>query len=515
MADRTRAFDWSNTPVGPIEQWPEALVITVNTMLGTRHPMFLWWGPELTQFYNDGYRPSIGLDKHPKALGQPGRECWPEIWPIIGPQIDQVMTTGEPTWHENQLVPIFRNGKLEDVYWTYSYSAVRDAEGNIHGTLVTCSETTSTVVGAQALRNERARLLSLFQQAPGFLAVLTGPKHAFALYNAPYQELIGRRDVIGRTVAEALPEAETQGFIDILDRVYQTGEAFTAHTYPVDLERSPGGPLERRYLDFVYQAIREADEVISGIMVLGVDVTERKLAEETMRSTEKLTAVGRLASSIAHEINNPLEAVINLLYLIEHSSSHPEKVKTYSQQAQQELARVSQITTQTLRFFRQSTVKAKVHLSEAMESVLALYRGRLQNSNIHLERRFSDPPILCYEGEMRQVMNNLIGNALDVLRETNGGRLLVRARSATDWKTGRKGVLVTVADTGHGMSAQTLPRIYEAFFSTKGIGGTGLGLWVSDDIVRKHEGKIRVRSRDSGPKRGTVFTVFIPDPVAE
>lgn len=273
MADLIRDFNWSTTPVGPIDQWPETLVITVNTMLATRHPMFLWWGPELTQFYNDGYRPSIGSDKHPKALGQPGRECWPEIWHIIGSQIEGVMTRGESTWHEDQLVPIYRDGRLEDVYWTYSYSPVRDASGAIQGTLVTCSETTGRVLAETALRNERTRLLSLFHQSPAFLAVLSGPDHIFSMHNAPYQELVGQRNVIGKSVAEALPEARDQGFIDILDQVYRTGETFAAHSYPVDLERRPGVPPERRYLDFVYQAIREVDNSISGIMVVGVDVT--------------------------------------------------------------------------------------------------------------------------------------------------------------------------------------------------------------------------------------------------
>ena len=511
MADLIRAFDWSTTPVGPIEQWPESLLITVNTMLATRHPMFLWWGPELIQFYNDGYRPSIRSDKHPKAVGQPGRECWPEIWHIIGPQIEGVMTRGESTWHENQLVPIFRDGKLEDVYWTYSYSPVRDAEGRIQGTLVTCSETTGRVLAEQALRSERERLLNLFHQAPAFLAVLQGPQHVFAIHNPPYQELIGQRNVIGKTLLEAIPETQAQGFIALLDRVYETGETFIAHSYPVDLQRHSGGALERRYLDFVYQAIREADDSISGVMVLGVDVTERKRAEETLRSTEKLAAVGRLASSIAHEINNPLEAVVNLLYLIEHSTEDATVVKEYAQSAQQELARVSQITTQTLRFFRQSTVRTRVRVSDVLKSVLSLYQGRFFNVNIVVEQRFRDPEILCYEGEIRQVLNNLVGNAVDVLREDNGGRLLVRARAATHWSTGARGVQITVADTGHGIDRLTQPRIFEAFFSTKGIGGTGLGLWVSAEIVKKHQGSLRVRSGTQAPHRGTVFTVFIPD----
>src|ERR1700722_17661395 len=152
MADLVRAFDWKSTPVGPVKTLSDTLVTTVNLMLASRHPMFLWWGPDLVQFYNDGYRPSIRADKHPSAVGQRGMECWPEIWPIIGPQIDAVMKHGESTWNTNQLVPINRNGKLEEVYWTYSYSPVRDKLGTVHGTLVVCSETTQQVLSDRRLR---------------------------------------------------------------------------------------------------------------------------------------------------------------------------------------------------------------------------------------------------------------------------------------------------------------------------------------------------------------------------
>jgi len=152
MAELTRAFDWSKTPVGPVEGWSDTLVTTVNLLLASRHPMFLWWGPDLIQFYNDGYRPSIRADKHPSALGQRGTECWPEIWPIIGPQIDAVMSQGESTWNINQLVPINRNGKPEEVFWTYSYSPVRDKDGTVRGTLVVCSETTEQVLSERRLR---------------------------------------------------------------------------------------------------------------------------------------------------------------------------------------------------------------------------------------------------------------------------------------------------------------------------------------------------------------------------
>lgn len=152
MADLIREFDWATTPLGRVETWPDTLLTTVNLLIASRHPMFLWWGPELIQFYNDGYRPSIRADKHPSAIGQRGRECWPEIWHIIGPQIDAVMNDGESTWNTNQLVPINRNGKLEEVFWTYSYSPVRDKDGTVQGTLVVCSETTEQVVSERRLR---------------------------------------------------------------------------------------------------------------------------------------------------------------------------------------------------------------------------------------------------------------------------------------------------------------------------------------------------------------------------
>src|SRR4249920_541306 len=129
-----RSVDWARTAVGPVERWSQSLKSTIGILLHSRHPMFLWWGPELVQIYNDGYLPSFGDGKHPAAMGQPGRDCWREIWPIIWPQIDDVMSRGQSSWHEDQLVPIFRNGRIEDVYWTYGYSPVYDDDARVGGT---------------------------------------------------------------------------------------------------------------------------------------------------------------------------------------------------------------------------------------------------------------------------------------------------------------------------------------------------------------------------------------------
>jgi hypothetical protein len=159
MGEFTRNYDWSSTPVGPPEQWPQSLRTIVSTILRSKFPMFLWWGKDLIQFYNDAYRPSMGNDgKHPEALGAKGIDTWSEIWPVIYPLIQKVLEGGDSTWMEDQLIPIYRNGTLENVYWTFSYSAVLDDFGNIGGVLVTCTETTNAVVRLQQLHDANAAL---------------------------------------------------------------------------------------------------------------------------------------------------------------------------------------------------------------------------------------------------------------------------------------------------------------------------------------------------------------------
>src|SRR5437868_5374874 len=162
MGALTRAYRWSTNPLGRPERWPQSLRTAVRIVLNTNHPMFIWWGPQLIQFYNDAYRQTMGPERHPGALGQRGRECWAEIWPIIGPQIEQVMSGGGATWHENQLVPVTRHGRLEQVYWTYGYSPIDDG-GRVGGVLVVCRDVTKDYVAAAALREREAELARVQQ----------------------------------------------------------------------------------------------------------------------------------------------------------------------------------------------------------------------------------------------------------------------------------------------------------------------------------------------------------------
>ncbi len=302
MGARIRAFDWSTTPLGDPTSWPQALRTVIRLILNTGHPMYVWWGPQLLCFYNDAYRQSIGSERHPGSLGQPGRRVWDEIWDIIGPQIDQVMTGGGATWHENALVPITRDGRREDVYWTYSYGPIddEDAPGGIGGLLVVCTETTQQVIGAKRAREERERFAELFEQAPTFMARLTGPEHRFELVNPAYMRLIGEVDVLGRTVAEALPEAAAQGFVGLLDDVFRTGEPYVASGARF-VSRARSNPVGERFLDFVYQPMKDASGDVAGIFVVGVDVTDRTLAEARLRDQ----------ALQLQQFNESLEAAVN------------------------------------------------------------------------------------------------------------------------------------------------------------------------------------------------------------
>ncbi len=241
-----------------------------------------------------------------------------------------------------------------------------------------------------------------------------------------------------------------------------------------------------------------------------MDIDEHKRAEENMRQSEKLAATGRLAASIAHEINNPLEAVTNLVYLARTDPSLSPAAAQYLTIADQELGRVAHLAKQTLGFYRDSSFPVHVRLDVVCDEILELYARRIESKEIIVEKNSApDAEITAFEGEIRQVFSNLIANALDALPRR--GTLRIRVSRAFDRRDGqRPGVRVTVADSGSGIPQEKLNRVFEPFFTTKKDVGTGLGLWLSRNIVEKHAGYIRVRSSASPGRSGTTFTVFLP-----
>lgn len=283
------------------------------------------------------------------------------------------------------------------------------------------------------------------------------------------------------------------------------------------------GPFEKEYITkdgrrvpvLVGSAMLDSTPGAERIVAFITDLTTLKRAEEALRKSDALAVMGRLAASIAHEINNPLAAVTNLLYLVRYSSNLGE-AQTYAARAEKELSRVSQIVTQTLRFYRQSTQAANYDPAELIDSVLDLYRSRLADARVHVQRKFVPASsVWGYSGEIRQVLANLIGNALDAMPQ--GGTLSLRVRpgkqrrAASANASGLGGVRITISDSGVGMSEAVRKKIFEPFFTTKGARGTGLGLWVSAEIVQKHQGSLKVRSNQGPQRRGTTFSLFLPE----
>lgn len=320
---------------------------------------------------------------------------------------------------------------------------------------------------------------------------------------------------LGRTVFEVFPESAATPLQSAIDSVFDHGTAVQDLELTGELEAQPG--RMRSWLANIYP-VRTSSSSVRWVGAVIVDTTQRRNAEDALRKTEKLAAAGRLAASIAHEINNPLEAVTNILYLIRLQGSLSPETKHYVDLAQHEVARVSEIAQQTLRFYRQSTLPITAKVSELFDSVLTLHQGRVNSLQVEVQRCYEpDVELFCFAGELRQLFANLIGNALDAMIP-GPGRLVLSVRRSRSWDdSNADGVRIFVMDTGCGMSDEVQSRIFEPFFTTKEATGTGLGLWVSAEIVRKHHGTVRLRSRaatnghnNGNEQSGTIFMLFFP-----
>ncbi len=348
---------------------------------------------------------------------------------------------------------------------------------------------------AAEVRQLGARLSSTLESTTDAVFMLD-PDWKFSYLNRHAVKLLqADGPLLGRNLCEAFPAASDREFwVHCLQVMSDRVAAHFQEYYPQ--------PLDKWFEVHAYPSD-------PGISVFFQDITERRKTEAALLQGEKLAITGRLAASIAHEINNPLESVTNLLYLLGMDQELGGSSRHYLSMAQHELARVAEITTQSLRFFRQSTSATPTLLDEVLDSVLALYQGRLKQASIDSERQFGKVPSLTVcAGELRQVFANLVGNAIDAT--ASGGRIIVRLRSSADVLSGQPGIRVTIADTGSGMSEATRLRIFEAFFTTKGITGTGLGLWISKQLVEKNHGRLRFRSTARDDRHGTVFLLFFP-----
>ncbi|SOT99026.1 histidine kinase-response regulator hybrid protein [Xanthomonas arboricola pv. fragariae] len=284
MAQAVRAYDWAATPLGPTTQWPSPLRNAVSLMLSSPESMYVVWGDALTFFYNDAYTPILG-PRQPHALGAPLQELWADAWEAVRAPIEAAFA-GRASRFEEVPIGMNRYGTPEDTWWTFSFSPLYLDDGRVGGAFCVTNEVTDRKVAQNRLADEHERLIRLFEQAPMFMAFLSGPQHRVEFANPCYSRLIGHRDVIGKPLAEALPDLVEQGHLHRLDEVYQSGRAYAANALAYNVQAEPGGPVERRLLDLVYQPIAGADGTVSGIFVQGLDITDRIGLERAVREAE-------------------------------------------------------------------------------------------------------------------------------------------------------------------------------------------------------------------------------------
>jgi PAS domain S-box-containing protein len=631
MASRIRAFDWSKTPLGRIEEWSETLLATANLMLHSPFPTILSWGPEMVFLYNDAAISTLAM-KHPKALGGLYREVFREAWDLVGGDLEACFYQGETAVRDNMFIPILLNGALEDHYWNYSLIPVYE-NGRIGGVYDAFRNMTATVVGAQRLRESEARLKLATEVANLGVFVWDTIEDKESWENDRMYEIFGRsreegavngeeflrevvhpddrdpfRQAVRRTVQKGEPlqfegmiylpdktlrrieirghlQPESEGFksrilgtVCDITEIRKTEEAlresakhlaelaaivdssddvilskdlngivtswnaaatrvfgYTAeemigqsilklipeHLHPDEKRIIENIRADRRVEHFdtvrltkdgrlidvslTVSPIKDAEGRIIGASKILRSISARKQMEQSLLLSEKIAATGRMAATIAHEINNPLEAVVNLLFLLRPMVIGPEGAN-YLASAESELARVSHIAKQTLGYYREHASASRAYLSDIAEHAIAIYEPRCIATGITITRSLeSSRKVMLRRGEMMQVISNLITNSMYGM--PTGGTLSI---SVSDTEDPTVGVALTVADDGVGIAPEILPRVFEAFFTTRYTVGTGIGLFIAKQLVEGHGGRIDLLSSNEAERHGTTVRVFLP-----
>ena len=393
--------------------------------------------------------------------------------------------------------------------WSHAYVRAKtfyDAAGQPERMVGVAIDMTGSKITEHALRESEARFRAAFNQAAVGMSQL-GLDGTLVMVNQKLCDILGysEEELLGHKIRDFTHPDDISHELDLL-RATMEGE-IASYTLVKRYIRKDGFA---RWVRINASLVRDESGHPSYLIKVIDDVTERLQAAEALRRTEKLAATGRLAASIAHEINNPLEAVTNLLYLLEHNKSLDATARGYARMAQEEVSRVAHIARQTLGFYRDSTKIESVSINAMMDDVLNLFSRKLRNAEIEVVTDYrSNIPVESYPGELRQVLSNLLANAIDAIGKK--GRIKIRTTDTYSHSGGRKpGVRLTLADTGKGVASELKQNLFEPFFTTKGAKGTGLGLWVTRGMVEKHAGSIRLFSSTRPGRSGTAFSIFLP-----
>jgi PAS domain S-box-containing protein len=327
-------------------------------------------------------------------------------------------------------------------------------------------------------------------------------------WNRAAEQMFGYRaeEMIGRSIAAIIPPELQADEPRILETIVR-GERIN-HFETVRVAKS-GKRIE---VSLTVSPLTDENGKVVGAAKIARDITQDKKTLRALRISERLASVGRLAATIAHEINNPLEAATNLVYLARDSAISQDQ-RDFLAATEEELARISHLTKQTLGFYRETKGAERIRISPIVDQLISIFGTRIRNKSVDIRREIKgDPEVYAVADEIRQLITNLLSNSIDAV--TRGGQIRLRISAATEWnRKGRSGARLTVADSGSGIPKAVRSELFEPFFTTKKEVGTGLGLWLSKGIVERHHGSIRVKSRSEPGNGWTVFSVFLPSSV--
>jgi signal transduction histidine kinase len=509
--------DWTSTPLGPVQQWPQSLRIAVSICLNSRFPMFVWWGADHINIYNDAYAPMLGK-KHPSAMGRPARAAWDDIWPSLAPQVEGVMQRGEPSWNERVLLVTERNGFAENAWFTWSYSPIYKEDGTIGGLFCAVSEETARVQ-AEAERDRLMReaqdaarsLRAWFDNAPGFIALLRGPDYVFEMVNKAYHQLVGhQRRMEGLPVFEAIPEALDQGYKELLDGVVRTGTAFVGRGMRFLAEREPGAPPTETFVDLIYQPVLDSQGRVSGIFVQGHDVTEQVLAVNALQEADHRK--DEFVATLAHELRNPLAPIRQAAMVAKSDKADDARKRWAMDIIERQVSHMALLLDDLLDVSRISRGKldlrrATVELRDVVQAAIETARPAIDAKEHHLQLTLPADPVSLVADRLRlaQVLANLLSNAAKYTDK--GGRIELLAGL-------EEGELVLrVRDNGIGLALESQRIIFEMFSQVSSAlerseGGLGIGLALSRGLVALHGGRLEVFSAGLG--QGAEFRVMLP-----
>jgi PAS domain S-box-containing protein len=432
-----------------------------------------------------------------EIIGQPVTVIIPPELHGDEPKILGKIRSGERIEHF-QTVRVHKNGQRINVSLTVS--PIKDAKGTIVG----AAKIVRDITRQKKLEEAALRLAAIVESSDD--AIASKDLNGFVTsWNRSAEKLFGYKaeEIIGKHITLIIPPELHHDEDMILSKI-RRGEKID-HFETIRLHKNG----ERVEVSLTISPIKDDDGHVIGAAKIVRNITETNKIERALRVTEKLAAAGRMAATVAHEINNPLEAVTNLVYLAKRDLSNHDRVAGYLELASRELDRVAHITRQTLGFYRDTSSPVRFNVAEMLDDLLLLYEKRFESRGIKLQKKYdNDLEITALAGEIRQAFSNVITNAIDAMPE--GGTLALRATKSLDWSNSQHhGVRITFLDTGTGIEVKHRKNIFQPFFTTKIDVGTGLGLWITRGILEKHRGSIRMKSR-TGHGHGTAFSIFLP-----